>query len=117
MGRNERRFAWVMRKGLPPRRRAIVVGVANGRSNAEIAKTMNITVGTVKTNLKIAFETVGARDRAGLVALSLRLGLIRFKDVVMPGECPGIETFPNYCQCDCQGCLHHCSAHQTKGVV
>ena len=115
MERNEKRFTWAMRKGFPARRRAVVVGVANGKSNREIAKEMGIALSTVKTNLKLASETVGADDRAGLVAISLRLRLIRFRDIVMPGECPGSETFPNYCRCLCQGCLDHCSAHQTKG--
>jgi hypothetical protein len=26
--------------------------------------------------------------------------------------CPGYETTPNRCTCDCEGCKHHCAAHQ-----
>jgi hypothetical protein len=28
------------------------------------------------------------------------------------GRCPGYETEPNICQCDCKGCKSNCSAHQ-----
>lgn len=115
MDRNEKRYTLAMHRGFPVRRRAVVIGVANGKSNSEIARAMGVKVYTIKTQLKLACETVGADDRAGLVALSLRLRLIRFRDVVMPGECPGVETLPNYCRCACEGCANHCSAHQTKG--
>lgn len=28
------------------------------------------------------------------------------------GRCPGYETDPNICRCECEGCQHNCSAHQ-----
>lgn len=28
------------------------------------------------------------------------------------GRCPGYETKPNICRCNCEGCTHNCSAHQ-----
>lgn len=28
-------------------------------------------------------------------------------------ECPGYETAPNRCTCDCEGCRHNCAAHQS----
>lgn len=28
-----------------------------------------------------------------------------------PQPCPGVETVPNRCTCDCEGCKHHCGAH------
>lgn len=28
------------------------------------------------------------------------------------GKCPGVETSPNRCSCPCEGCKHHCGAHQ-----
>jgi hypothetical protein len=27
-------------------------------------------------------------------------------------SCPGVETQPNRCSCDCEGCRHNCAAHQ-----
>jgi hypothetical protein len=29
------------------------------------------------------------------------------------GTCPGYETSPNLCSCDCEGCKHNCAAHHT----
>ncbi|MBR8638657.1 hypothetical protein KEF29_03420 [Streptomyces tuirus] len=29
-----------------------------------------------------------------------------------PTACPGYETVPNRCTCGCEGCKHHCGAHQ-----
>ncbi|MFJ8153909.1 hypothetical protein [Streptomyces sp. NPDC094468] len=29
------------------------------------------------------------------------------------GRCPGYETKPNICRCDCEGCKHNCAAHST----
>lgn len=31
---------------------------------------------------------------------------------IAEGRCPGHETKPNICQCDCYGCQHGCGAHQ-----
>lgn len=30
---------------------------------------------------------------------------------IAEGQCPGYETAPNICQCDCEGCKHNCRAH------
>ncbi|MFJ6729434.1 hypothetical protein ACIQPQ_31480 [Streptomyces sp. NPDC091281] len=32
-----------------------------------------------------------------------------------PASCPGYETSPNPCRCPCDGCGHHCSAHNPDG--
>lgn len=100
---------------LTPQRRAVVVGLANGRSNGEIGLDLKIKTETVKTYLQIIFKDFGMRDRAGVVSIALRLGLIRMEDVVLPGECPGAEQVPNYCRCLCEGCKHHCGAHHSNG--
>jgi hypothetical protein len=34
---------------------------------------------------------------------------------VAEGRCPGYETVPNICQCDCAGCRHSCDAHHNEG--
>lgn len=31
---------------------------------------------------------------------------------IAEGRCPGYETDPNICRCQCQGCRHNCSAHR-----
>lgn len=33
-------------------------------------------------------------------------------DETQQPECPGYETVPNRCACGCEGCKHHCGAHQ-----
>ena len=30
----------------------------------------------------------------------------------VPDTCSGVETVPNRCTCTCEGCRHHCGAHQ-----
>lgn len=32
--------------------------------------------------------------------------------LLVPPSCPGFETLPNRCACPCEGCKHHCGAHQ-----
>jgi hypothetical protein len=56
-----------------------------------------------------------ALDYRGLITSALMAD-----DVSGPGRvageaqqpCPGYETTPNRCTCDCEGCKHHCAAHQ-----
>lgn len=31
---------------------------------------------------------------------------------IAEGRCPGYDTTPNICQCDCEGCRHNCAAHR-----
>lgn len=31
-------------------------------------------------------------------------------------SCPGYETSPNPCRCPCEGCKHHCSAHNPDDI-
>lgn len=32
-------------------------------------------------------------------------------DADTTGDCPGYETAPNRCTCECEGCQHNCAAH------
>jgi hypothetical protein len=32
-------------------------------------------------------------------------------------QCPGVETVPNRCTCDCYGCKHHCGAHDPSNAA
>jgi DNA-binding NarL/FixJ family response regulator len=60
---------------LTARERAIVADVAQGRSNAEIARLRHLSVATVRTHVGRAMLKVGARDRAQLVVIAHRSGL------------------------------------------
>ncbi|GAA1643758.1 response regulator transcription factor [Actinoplanes couchii] len=60
---------------LTPREREMVVLVARGFSNEEIAAQMFVSPLTVKTHVVRAMTKVGARDRAQLVSFSFRAGL------------------------------------------
>lgn len=60
---------------LTPRERHIVVLVASGLSNDEIATQLFLSPLTVKTHAVRAMSKVGARDRAQLVTYAFRAGL------------------------------------------
>lgn len=32
-------------------------------------------------------------------------------------DCPGYESTPNRCGCSCEGCKHHCAAHQATAAT
>lgn len=54
---------------LSPRERAVVLEVAKGAANKEIARTLAITARTVKAHLGSAFAKLGVRDRLQLVLM------------------------------------------------
>lgn len=58
---------------LTPRERDIVVLVAAGRTNVEIAAALALTVKTVKNRLNRVYAQLGVRDRHEVIALSLGL--------------------------------------------
>lgn len=58
-------------EALTPRERAVALQVAEGASNKEIARRLNITLRTVKAHLSAIFDKLGVRDRLQLV-LALR---------------------------------------------
>ncbi|MEU9731734.1 response regulator transcription factor [Streptomyces sp. NPDC048002] len=62
---------------LTPRERDVVVLVAGGLGNDEIAARMSVSPFTVKTHAVRAMTKVGARDRAQLVSFAFRAGLHR----------------------------------------
>lgn len=61
---------------LSPREREVLVLVADGRSNPEIAKALYIGEATVKTHLLHVFEKLGVNDRTRAVTRAMELGLI-----------------------------------------
>lgn len=60
---------------LTARERDVVMAIAQGRSNAEIAASMFVSPYTVKTHANRAMTKLGARGRAQVVAFVYRSGL------------------------------------------
>jgi DNA-binding NarL/FixJ family response regulator len=60
---------------LTPRERDVVILIASGLGNDEIAAQLSVSPFTVKTHAVRAMTKVGARDRAQLVSFTFRAGL------------------------------------------
>ncbi len=61
---------------LTEREREVMIAVARGLSNAEIAKTLHMSVATVKTHVSRILTKTDARDRTQLVVLAFQTGLV-----------------------------------------
>ncbi|MBB4896394.1 response regulator [Streptomyces griseomycini] len=64
---------------LTVREREVLVQVAGGHSNDEIAERLDVSPLTVKTHVNRAMAKLGARDRAQLVVIAYESGLVRPK--------------------------------------
>jgi DNA-binding NarL/FixJ family response regulator len=62
---------------LTGREREVLVQVAGGNSNDEIAERLEVSPLTVKTHVNRAMAKLGARDRAQLVVIAYESGLVR----------------------------------------
>ncbi|MET9731544.1 response regulator transcription factor [Streptomyces sp. NPDC006458] len=62
---------------LTVREREVLVLVAGGHSNDEIAERLTVSPLTVKTHVNRAMAKLGARDRAQLVVIAYESGLVR----------------------------------------
>ncbi|MGW0862644.1 MULTISPECIES: response regulator transcription factor [Streptomyces] len=62
---------------LTGREREVLVQVAGGHSNDEIAERLEVSPLTVKTHVNRAMAKLGARDRAQLVVTAYESGLVR----------------------------------------
>jgi DNA-binding NarL/FixJ family response regulator len=62
---------------LTDREREVLVLVAGGLSNDDIAQHLVLSPATVKTHVNRAMVKLGARDRAQLVVIAYRSGLVR----------------------------------------
>ena len=61
---------------LTPRESEVLVLVARGRSNTEIAEELHISVATAKTHVSRLLTKLAARDRAQLVVVAYESGLM-----------------------------------------
>ena len=66
----------VVDDGLTAREAEVLVEIAGGHSNAEIAARLYVSEATVKTHVNHLLAKTGCRDRAGLVGYAYRTGRI-----------------------------------------
>jgi DNA-binding NarL/FixJ family response regulator len=62
--------------GLTPRELEVLVAVARGLSNAEIAATLFMSQATVKTHVSRLLSKLHARDRTQLVMVAYEAGVV-----------------------------------------
>lgn len=61
---------------LTPRERDVLVAIARGLSNAEVAATLHLTEGTVKGYVSALFDRLGVRNRVEAAVLAHTAGLV-----------------------------------------
>jgi len=62
---------------ITPREREVLLLVARGRSNGEIAEDLHMSAATAKTHVSRLLMKLGARDRAQLVVFAYESGLLQ----------------------------------------
>ncbi len=62
---------------LTPRQAEVLKCLAEGKSNLEVAETLNISEGTVKAHVKAILGKLDARDRTQALMIAFKRGLLR----------------------------------------
>jgi DNA-binding NarL/FixJ family response regulator len=65
----------ISKPSLTPRQREVISQLMKGHSNKQIARDLNIGVGTVKIHLAAIFQTLGAQNRTEAVMILNRMKL------------------------------------------
>jgi DNA-binding CsgD family transcriptional regulator len=105
-------FVVMRRKRLSRQRTAVLVGLANGKTDRQMAKAMGIRVSTVQSHVAYLFNDLQVHSREHAVALGIKLGFLTEREIVLDGECPGPAPHPNYCRCTCSNCQDgNCGQH------
>lgn len=71
-------------KDLTARQRQVLLLVANGNTNAQIAAWLNVTAHSVSEVLTAAYRRLGASDRAQAVAIALAVGELGVHQIHIP---------------------------------
>ena len=75
-GSADERRSTAVRNSLTPRECEVLVHVARGLSNAEIADALNLSVETIRTHVKRVYMKCGVRDRAQAVIVAYETGIV-----------------------------------------
>jgi DNA-binding NarL/FixJ family response regulator len=62
---------------LTERELQVLLAMASGRTDKQIARQISVTESTVKSHIRTVFHKTGSNNRAQAVALAIRIGLIR----------------------------------------
>jgi DNA-binding NarL/FixJ family response regulator len=68
---------WLLLERLTPREREVLIEVATGRSNTEIAEQLFLSEATVKTHLGRILTKLELRDRVQAVVFAYQIGLVQ----------------------------------------
>lgn len=79
---------YLVRRGLVTAQHLqIIRRVASGKTNAQIGRELGITTDTVKSHLRKVYRRLGVVDRATLVLVAVKRGLINVDDYPLPPMC------------------------------
>jgi DNA-binding CsgD family transcriptional regulator len=67
---------------LSPRETDILLLIARGRTNAQICEELFLSINTVKSHIRSAYQKIGAETRSQAVVWCFRSGLVDISDPV-----------------------------------